>query len=203
MIGAGVGGIAGWIKGDSAKKEYEENLKAAQEEAEALALAEEQAKYESQDLKDALADSSMTAEEFGQKFQKAVGENLKNHFGDVKLSMQEIQDIARKMTFGENIEGVTKFSDASESAKQAYSNMETAISNMDKLNWKASLGMKFDDTEIQEYVTGIDALIQSATDYVESKHYEAKTAIDLLVEPNTDIDMTTGMTLHMPVCKSR
>ena len=45
--------------------------------------------------------------------------------------------------------------------------METAISNMDKLNWKASLGMKFDDTEIQEYVTGIDALIQSATDYVE------------------------------------
>lgn len=193
LIGAGVGGIAGWIKGDSAKKEYEENLKAAQEEAEALALAEEQAKYESQDLKDALADSSMTAEEFGQKFQKAVGENLKNHFGDVKLSMQEIQDIARKMTFGENIEGVTKFSDVSESAKQAYSNMETAISNMDKLNWKASLGMKFDDTEIQEYVTGIDALIQSATDYVESKHYEAKTAIDLLVEPNTDIDMTTGM----------
>ena len=193
MIGAGVGGIAGWIKGDSAKKEYEENLKAAQEEAEALALAEEQAKYESQDLKDALADSSMTAEEFGQKFQKAVGENLKSHFGDIKLSMQEIQDIAKKMTFGENIESVTKFSDASESAKQAYRNMETAISNMDKLNWKASLGMKFDDTEIQEYVTGIDALIQSATDYVESKHYEAKTAIDLLVEPNTDIDMITGM----------
>lgn len=193
LIGAGIGGIAGWIKGDSAKKEYEENLKAAQEEAEALALAEEQAKYESQELKDALADSSMTAEEFGQKFQKAVGDNLKSHFGDIKLSMQEIQDIARKMTFGENIEGVTKFSDASESAKQAYSNMEAAISNMDKLNWKASLGLEFDDAEIQEYVAGIDALIQNATDYVESKHYEARTAIDLLVEPNTDIDMTTGL----------
>ena len=55
-------------------------------------MAEEQAKYESQDLKDALADTSMTAEEFGQKFQKAVGENLQSHFGDVKLSMQEIQD---------------------------------------------------------------------------------------------------------------
>lgn len=193
LIGAGIGGIAGWIKGDSAKEEYEENLKAAQEEAEALALAEEQVKYESQDLKDALADSSMTAEEFGQKFQKAVGENLKSHFGDIKLSMQEIQGIARKMTFGENIEGVTKFSEASASAEQAYSNMEAAISNMDKLNWKASLGMKFDDTEIQEYVAGIDALIQNATDYVESKHYEARTAIDLLVEPNTDIDMTTGL----------
>ena len=193
LIGAGIGGIAGWIKGDSAKKEYEENLKAAQEQAEALALAEEQAKYESQDLKDALADTSMTAEEFGQKFEKAVGENLQSHFGDIKLSMQEIQDIAQKMTFGDNIEGATKFADASEATKQAYSNMESAISNMDKLNWKASLGMEFDDTEIQEYVAGIDALIQSATDYVESKHYEAKTAIDLLIEPNTDVDMTTGL----------
>ena len=94
------------------------NLKKAQAEAEALALAEEQAKYESKDLKDALADTSMTAEEFGQKFQKAVGENLQSHFGDVKLSMQEIQDIARKMTFGDNIEAVTKFSDASAEVEQ-------------------------------------------------------------------------------------
>ena len=193
LIGAGVGGIAGWIKGDSAKKEYEENLKAAQEEAEALALAEEQAKYESQELKDALADTSMTAEEFGQLFQKAVGTNLKDHFGDIKLSMQEIQDIAKKMTFGENIEAVTKFADASEQTEQAYSNMESAISNMDKLNWKASLGLEFDDTDIQEYVNGIDALIQNAADYVESKHYEAKAAIDLLIEPDSDVDMTSGL----------
>lgn len=193
LIGAGVGGIAGWIKGDSAKKEYEENLKAAQEEAEALALAEEQAKYESQDLKDALADTSMTAEEFGQLFQKAVGTNLKDHFGDIKLSMQEIQDIAKQMTFGENIEAVTKFADASEQTEQAYSNMESAISNMDKLNWKASLGLEFDDTDIQEYVNGIDALIQNTADYVESKHYEAKAAIDLLIEPDSDVDMTSGL----------
>lgn len=193
LIGAGIGGIAGWIKGDSAKKEYEENLKKAQEEAEALALAEEQAKYESQELKDALADTSMTAEEFGQKFQKAVGENLQSHFGDVKLSMQEIQDIARKMTFGDNIEAVTKFSDASAEVEQTYSNMEAAISNMDKLNWKASLGLKFNEADTQEYLAGVDAMIQSATDYIESKHYEAKTAIDLLIEPNSDVDVTTGL----------
>lgn len=195
LIGAGIGGIAGWIKGDSAKKEYEENLKRAQEEAEALALAEEQAKYESQDLKDALADASMTAEEFGQKFQKAVRENLQSHFGDVKLSMQEIQDIARKMTFEDNIEVVTKFSDASAEVEQTYSNMETAISNMDKLNWKASIRLKFNDADIQEYLDGVDAMIQSATNYIESKHYEAKTAIDLLIEPNSDLDVTTGLNM--------
>lgn len=49
------------------------------------------------------------------------------------------EDIARKMTFGDNIEAVTKFSDASAEVEQTYSNMEAAISNMDKLNWKARL----------------------------------------------------------------
>ena len=122
-----------------------------------------------------------------------LGENLQSHFGDVKLSMQEIQDIARKMTFGDNIEAVTKFSDASAEVEQTYSNMEAAISNMDKLNWKASLGLKFDDADTQEYLAGVDAMIQSATDYIESKHYEAKTAIDLLIEPNSDVDVTTGL----------
>lgn len=193
LIGAGVGGIAGWIKGDSAKKEYEENLKAAQEAAEALALAEEQAKYESQDLKDALADSSMTAEEFGQKFQQAVGDNLKSHFGDIKLSMAEIEAIAQKMTFADNVKGVTKFAEASAQTEQAFSTMEAAVSNMDKLNWKASLGLTFDEADIKEYTDGIDTLLESAKDYIESQHYEAKTAIDLLVEPNSEIDMTSGL----------
>ena len=71
--------------------------------------------------------------------------------------------------------------------------MEAAISNMDKLNWKASLGLKFNDADTQEYLAGVDAMIQSATDYIESKHYEAKRAIDLLIEPNSDVDVTTGL----------
>ena len=116
----------------------------------------------------------MTAEEFGQLFQKAVGTNLKDHFGDIKLSMQEIQDIAKQMTFGENIEAVTKFADASEQTEQAYSNMESAISNMDKLNWKASLGLEFDDTDIQEYVNGIDALMQNGFSKIIVKCFKAK-----------------------------
>jgi len=193
LIGAGVGGIAGWIKGDSAKKEYEENLKAAQEAAEALALAEEQAKYESQELKDALADSSMTAEEFGLKFQKAVSGNLKKHFGDIKLSMSEIQTIAKKLVFSDTVEEVTRFAEAYSQVENTYSNMQTAISSMDKLNWKASLGLTFDDTDIQEYIAGIESLITSAKEHIESQHYEAKTAIDLLVEPGNPADMISGL----------
>lgn len=64
---------------------------------------------------------------------------------------------------------------------------------MDKLNWKASLGMKFDDNEISEYIAGVDNMLSSASQYLEDKHYQAKAAIDLLVEPGNETDMTTGL----------
>ena len=34
MVGAGVGGIAGWIKGNKVKKEYQDNVEEMQKEAE-------------------------------------------------------------------------------------------------------------------------------------------------------------------------
>ena len=193
LIGAGVGGLAGWLGGNKVKKDYEESAAAADLLAEKSEYALQGAKFDSQKLKEAFNDTNVSAEQFASMMEEAVGTNIRDHFGDIKLSMQEIQDIAKQMTFGENIEAVTKFADASEQTKQAYSNMESAISNMDKLNWKASLGLEFDDTDIQEYVNGIDTLIQGAADYIESKHYEAKTAIDLLIEPDSDVDMTSGL----------
>jgi len=200
LIGAGIGGLVGWFTGEGKKGEYEKTLEAAEllriEEEKAQAavkLKAEQAKYETKELKNALADTSMTAEGFAQLFQKAVGENLQRHFGKVKLSMTEIQSIAKKLTFAENVEGVTKFANASQGAKESYTSLQTVISDMNKLNWKTSLGLIFDDTDIQEYTSGIDTLIQSAKEYIESQHYEAKTAIDLLVEPSGEIDMTSSL----------
>ena len=64
---------------------------------------------------------------------------------------------------------------------------------MDKLNWKASLGMELDEGDISEYISAVDAMIESSKQYLEDKHYEATAAIDLLVEPGNEIDMTTGL----------
>lgn len=189
LIGAGVGGLAGWFAGDKVKEDYEAQVLAAEKAQYAI----EGAKFETEELQEAFEDSEVSAEQFGNMMQKAVGQNLKDHFGDIVLSLEEIKTIAEKMTFGDNIEAVTKFADASAQTEQAYTNMESAISNMDKLNWKASLGLEFDETDVQEYVAGVEALIESASEYIESKHYEAKTAIDLLVEPDTDVDMTSGL----------
>lgn len=186
LIGAGIGGIAGWIDGERVKKDYEEAVKAS-------ALAEEQATYESQDLKDALEDATMTAEEFGQKFQKAVGEQLKGKFGDIKLSLKEVQDMAKKIVYDDQVKSVTKFSDAVLSVNNAFAKLENSSGIVDKLNWKASLGLEFSDTEVGEYKTAIDNMTEDAKSYIESKHYEATMAIDLIIGKGASESMTTGL----------
>lgn len=203
LIGAGIGGLAGWIGGNKVKDDYEETKQAAEEAAAAAELMDQKTKYalkgakfENSKLKDAFNDTSVSAQKFGEMMQEAVGKNLQSHFGNIKLTMAEIKDIAKQITFGDQEKSFNAFTDATAQAKNSLQDMQSAVSTMDKLNWKASLGMTFEETDIAEYKAGIDNLIQSAQTYLEDKHYEAKAAIDLLIEPGGDVDMTSGLN-HM------
>lgn len=193
LIGAGIGGIAGWIKGDSVKKDYEEDLKAAQEAEAAAALKAQQAKYQSQDLKDALADTTMTAEKFGQKFQEAVGKKLQSRFGDIKLSLMEIRDAAQMIVFDGQSDQVERFAQAAVNAQYAFSELHASAMTLEKLNWKASLGLKFSAADSEGYKAGIENLIQSAKSYVENSHYEVYAAFDLLLDVDSSSPKLMGL----------
>lgn len=182
LIGAGVGGIAGWIKGDSVKKDYEKSLKEAQEAAEAMALAEEQAKYESQELKNALADASMTAEEFGAIYEKEVMQNLKDHFGDIKLSLSEVEALAKSIVFGDNTLQLEKFSKASVDTESKLSSLKNTLENLDRINWKIGLGVTLSQDELEDYKLQIDNLVSNAKKYLEGKHYEFTASVELLLK---------------------
>lgn len=140
LIGAGVGGIAGWLKGNKVKDDYKEKLK-EQEEAEAKAqelaaktqqvfeltgVSIDRAVLETQELKDAMDDAGVSAEQFGAMFQEAVGNNLKSHFGDLKLSLKETQDLAESIVFDKQEKGIQKFSDAAEALK-----LKTKVKELD------------------------------------------------------------------------
>lgn len=125
--------------------------------------------------------------------QEAASKKVQDSFGNIKLSVKEIKDAAKQIVFGDQEQAFTKFSSAASDAQNSLANLQSSVSTMDKLNWKASLGMKFDDNEISEYIAGVDNMLSSASQYLEDKHYQAKAAIDLLVEPGNETDMTTGL----------
>lgn len=163
LIGAGVGGVAGWFKGNKAAKEIEA------------------ATFELKEYSDAYSEAETEAEK-AEVLEKAIWENKQRRFGDIKLSMSEIERLSKQIVFGDSIEGFDNFASATQQAQASYEAMATAAEQMERWNWKASLGVKFSDDEIEQFKASADEYINSAKSYVENKHYEFTAAVSLLVD---------------------
>lgn len=193
LIGAGLGGLAGLFGGGMVEDNYQKQAEAAEILGEKSKYALEGAKFDTEELKEAFEDTEVSVEEFASMMQKATSDKIRDSFGDIKLTAKEIKELASGIVLGDQMESMTGFAQATATAETSLKNMSGAVSSMKKLNWKASLGMEFDDVDIQEYTSGIDSLLSNASTYLEDKHYEAKAAIDLLVEPGNETDMSTGL----------
>lgn len=193
LIGAGIGGLAGWFAGDKVKEDYEEAAAAAENLEQKSKYALEGAKFDSKELKEAFDDTNVSAEQFGAMMQEATSNKIRDAFGDIKLTMQEIEEAAKQIVFADQAEALNKFSAAAETADSSLATLQSSFQTMDKLNWKASLGMELDEGDMSEYISAVDAMIESSKQYLEDKHYEATAAIDLLTEPGNETDMTSGL----------
>lgn len=188
LIGAGVGGIAGWIKGNKVKEEYQENLEAAEEAAakaqkvmDATGYSLKDVKFETEALNQAIEDSEVSADQLGLMFQEAVSDKLVSRFGDLKLSLAEIKEVASDIVFDKYTESINAFSDATADAESSLSTFKKNSQTLDKLNWKTGLGLELSESDMDGYKEAIDQYVKSAKDYVENKHYEATVAMKLLL----------------------
>lgn len=168
LVGAGIGGVAGWFMGGKAA----DDIRAAA--------------YESEEMKKAIEDSDASAEELAQIFEKAKWESAKKHFGDIKLSLSEIQRLADQIVWGDDMGNYEKFTASTQAAETALQSLKTAAESSDRWMWKASLGVKFNDDEIESIKQSFDDYISSAKSFVENKHYEFTAAVSLLVDVKSE-----------------
>lgn len=173
LIGGGLGTIVGWFAGDKIAK----NIEAA--------------KFESEEMKEAIKDSEMSAEQLNQQFEKAKWENAKKHFGDMKLSLSEIQRLADQIVWGDDLANYDKFTGAAKQAEASLQSLKSAADSTDRWMWKAGLGVKFNGDEIDAIKASFDEYINSAKSYVENKHYEFTAAVSMLV----DVDSAEGKSI--------
>lgn len=197
LVGAGVGGIAGWVKGKKEVEEYQEAVEKAaleeQEQALKAALAREQAKYASQELKDALAEG-VSDSQFAYMLQKIESDSLASHFGSISLSMEEIKELAQRITIPkEAVEGLELFASSSQIAENNLDSLKDSVLAMEKLNWKAGLGLEMDEAGIEAYKSGIDDLITNAKEYLEAKNFEADMALKILVNEEDPSGIIAGV----------
>lgn len=189
LIGAGIGGIAGWVKGNKVKEEYQENVEEMQREAEkaqkifeATGFDIEDVKFKSKDLQKAMEDTEVTTEQFAQYFQESCADVMKNAFGDMKLSLTEVKELAGDLAFGGMAEGLEAFRSAAETAENSLASFQNEASSLAKMNWNAGLGLKLSVEDQEGYRESIDSYVASAQDYLKDSHYEATVALRLLTK---------------------
>ena len=168
IIGAGLGTVVGWFAGEKIAK----NIEAA--------------KYESEELRDAIKDSEKSAEELADAFAKAKWENAKEHFGDIKLSMEEINRLANEIVWGDDLTFFEQFSTATKTAETSLQSLKTASEQTNKWMWKAGLNVKFNDDEKESIIASFDDYLASAQAYIENKHYEFSMSASLLLDLESD-----------------
>ena len=163
LIGAGVGGVAGWLGGNSVKEK-------AAEEAASLKELEAQTEQNSE-ASDVL---------------KERQEALANSLGDVSLTYQEIRDVVSNVLTGSMAKNMEDYASATMQAEASLKNFKGSAEALNKLNWKASIGFKFDKEGKATYKQAVENYIASAEELVESEHYEFTAAVSMLIDPKSE-----------------
>lgn len=195
LVGAGIGGLTGYVEGKRIKKEYRESAEAEamtneklQKVYEITGSSTDSVNFKTKSLTEALKDTTVTTEEFNTMLQRAVSDDLIEHFGSLHLSLTEIKHVASSIAFNGMESQFDDYAKSVESAANSLSSVKSAFSDLKKENWKLSLGAPVTEADVKEYRSSIDQMLSSTASYLQDKHYEANLAFKLIMgeDANTD-----------------
>ena len=103
--------------------------------------------------------------------QGLIDKSLQEHFGNIALSMEDIQKVAEHIVGSDSLGGVKEALEAFEDLDEISSTMENAIAEIDKMNWKVSIGMELSEEEQGQYKTSIQEYVTAAQEYALQSQY--------------------------------
>lgn len=111
----------------------------------------------------------------------AAASNLKKHFGDVSLSMDDLDRAARHIVGNGYVSRVEEFLNSREKADGFVDAMNTATDTINRTNWKVEAGIKIDKESLDSYKSSVKDYIKNAQDYISQQGYSVSVAVDLLL----------------------
>lgn len=113
--------------------------------------------------------------------EQQIENSLADHFGDIQLTAEQIEAAAGHILNAKylvNIQGaLNEFENADQLAEEA----EAALAKNDALEWKASIGMEWDENEVSEYIANIDTFISDSMEELESRTYAATVTVQTML----------------------
>lgn len=111
---------------------------------------------------------------------KAIQQNLADHFGGISLSLEELNEAARH-TLGDGLfQSIDLLTNSSGKVDDLRKSMKSSIEEINKANWKISIGMELSQDEQQSYKNEIESFISNAQSYITEQQYSIDLSLNIL-----------------------
>ncbi len=126
---------------------------------------------------------------------EAAKADLAKRFGNVTLSAKECEDAAKQLSATPWTFKLDAVNDAKSKIDGLKQSVQSASQELQKTEWKASMGLKLSDDDKSGFQQSADSLAENAVKYLEQKHYTANLAVSAVMMPgSTDYSQLTNLT---------
>lgn len=110
----------------------------------------------------------------------AANASLEDHFGDIALSMDQIERAADNIIGSKKLKNIEKLMSSIKISEGFEREMKKAAESIEKIEWKVSAGLKLDDEDMKELEKSTQDYIQSAQDQIDQQGYTVNVAAKVL-----------------------
>ena len=112
--------------------------------------------------------------------------NLAEHFGDMSLSLEELEDVAKRIVDNGTMDKLNEAMSQFEAMDGIKQNIQDAVSAMKKMNWKVEIGMELSDSEMADYQDNITSFIAETQNLVQQQQYAMSMNLELFTDNDAE-----------------
>lgn len=119
--------------------------------------------------------------------------NLAAHFGNIALSMKDIQEAASFIVGNESLEQMRASMEAMAALDGISDEIRSVSDEINKANWKVSIGMELDAAESEDYKNQVQQYYASVQEYVTQQQYAITLSVNTLLGDTENSNIVTQM----------
>lgn len=112
--------------------------------------------------------------------------NLAAHFGNISLSMSELEAVASEIVSSGSLKQVRAALSEFEKLDDIQREIEDVTSEIDKANWKVSIGLSLSEEDTEEYQSNLASYVEQCQNYVEQQQYAVRLAVGVLTDDDLE-----------------
>lgn len=124
--------------------------------------------------------------------ERAAALDLAAHFGQISLSLEEIDTLARQIVGKGSIGGVKDFLNAIGESANSLDQITDILGDLQKESWKINVGFDMTTEDYEDYASQLESYISGVEDYAADKGYEIHLAASLLFGAGSLQDKESG-----------